>query len=145
MQSWLAGIVLGYVMQRIRAGDIRPALLLDAPEVTLTFPGDSSWAGVHRGKPAVARWLQRFVAAGLQIYPDQVVATGFPWKTTACIRGHIHLRDGSGAIVYQNRYVIWGQLAWGRMRQYEVYEDTEASARLDAWLTEHRPELAGAW
>ena len=84
--------------------------------MTLTFPGDSSWAGVYRGKPAVERWLRRFVATGLQIYPDEVVATGFPWKTTACIRGRIHLRDESGAIVYENRFVIWGHLAWGRMR-----------------------------
>ena len=87
MQSWLAGIVLGYAMRRLRAGDPRLILLLDAPEVTLTFPGDSSWAGVYRGKPAVERWLRRFAATGLQIYPDQVVASGFPWKTTACIRG----------------------------------------------------------
>jgi ketosteroid isomerase-like protein len=145
MQSWLAGIVLGYAMRRLRAGDPRLILLLDAPEVTLTFPGDSSWAGVHRGKPTVERWLRRFVATGLEIYPDQVVSTGFPWKTTACIRGRIHLRDASGAIVYENRYVIWGRLAWGRMREYEVYEDTQASARLDAWLAEHRPELARGW
>ena len=34
MQSWLAGIVLGYVMRRLRAGDPGPTLLLDAPEVT---------------------------------------------------------------------------------------------------------------
>jgi ketosteroid isomerase-like protein len=145
MQSWLAGIGLGYVMRRLRAGDPGPTLLLDAPEVTLTFPGNSSWAGVYRGKPAVERWLRRFVAAGLQIYPDEVVVTGWPGNTTACIRGRIHLRDESGAIVYENRFVIWGHLAWGRMRQYEVYEDTQASARLDAWLSEHRPELAGAW
>jgi hypothetical protein len=89
--------------------------------------------------------LRRFVATGLQIYPDEVVATGFPWNTTTCIRGRIHLRDASGAIVYENRFVIWGRLAWGRLREYEVYEDTQASARLDAWLTEHRPDLAGAW
>ena len=145
MQSWLAGIGLGYAMRRLRAGDPRLILLLDAPEVTLTFPGDSSWAGVYRGKPAVERWLRRFVATGLQIYPDEVVATGFPWKTTVCIRGRIHLRDPAGAIVYENRFVIWGRLAWGRLREYEVYEDTQTSARLDAWLAEHRPDLAGVW
>jgi len=145
MQSWLGGIVLGYAMRRICAGDPRPTLLLDAPEVTLTFPGDSSWAGVYRGKPAVERWLRRFVATGLQIYPDEIVVTGFPWKNTACIRGRIHLRDESGAIVYDNRYVIWGRLAWGRLREYEVYEDTQASAQLDAWLSEHRPELSRVW
>lgn len=145
MQSWLAGKVLGYTLRKLRAGDPRPTLLLDAPEVTLTFPGDSSWAGVYRGKPAVERWLRRFVATGLQIYPDEVVATGFPWKTTACIRGRVYLRDAGGAIVYENRFVIWGRLARGRLRHYEVYEDTQASAGLDAWLAEHRPELAGAW
>ena len=145
MQSWLAGIGLGYVMRRLRGGDPGPTLLLDAPEVTLTFPGNSSWAGVYRGKPAVERWLRRFVAAGLQIYPDEVVVTGWPWNTTACIRGRIHLRDPSGVIVYENRFVIWGRLAWGRLREYEVYEDTQKSAQLDAWLAEHRPELAQPW
>lgn len=145
MQSWLAGVLLGYAMRRLRAGDIRLLLALDAPDVTLKFPGDSSWAGIHRGKPAVRRWLERFAATGLQIYPDEVVAKGPPWSTTACIRGQIHLRDESGAIVYRNRYVIWAHLVWGRLREYEVYEDTQASARFDAWLSEHRPELAGAW
>ena len=72
------------------------------------------------------RWLKRFVASGLQIYLDEVVAAGFPWKTTACVRGSVDLRDDAGAIVYDNRYVIWGHLAWGRMREYEVYEDTRS-------------------
>ena len=144
MQSWLGGIVLGYAMRRIRAGDIHRRCCRP-PEVTLTFPGDSSWAGVYQGKPAVERWLRRFAATGLQIYPDEIVVTGFPWKNTACIRGHIHLRDESGAIVYDNRYVIWGRLAWGRLREYEVYKDTQASAQLDAWLSEHRPELSRDW
>jgi len=138
-------MLLGYAMRRLRGGDIRLLLALDAPDVTLTFPGDSSWAGVHRGKPAVRRWLERFAAIGLQIYPDEIVVKGFPWASTTCIRGQIHLRDASGAIVYRNRYVIWGRLVWGRLREYEVYEDTQASARLDAWLAEHRPELTGVW
>ena len=134
MQSWLAGIVLGYAMRRIRAGDPRPTLLLDAPEVTLTFPGDSSWAGVYRGKPAVERWLRRFVAAGLQIYPEEVILKGFPWKQTICVRGHIHLDESGEGRVYANRYVIWGHIAWGKLREYEVYEDTEETRRLDEYL-----------
>ncbi len=142
MQSWLAKQGLSFVMGRVRRGDIRPTLLLDAPDVTLTFPGTSSWSGVFRGKPAVRRWLERFAAIGLQIYPDEVVAQGFPWSTTACIRGHIELRDGNGTTVYDNRYVIWGRLVWGRLTEYEVYEDTQKSDQLDAWLAQHRPEIA---
>jgi hypothetical protein len=30
--------------------------------------------------------------------------------------------------------VIWGRISWGKMREYEVYEDTEKTRRLDRWL-----------
>lgn len=140
--SWLAKKLITFVMGRTRQGDIRPTLLLDAPDVKLTFPGTSSWSGEFEGKDAVTRWLQRFAAVGIQIYPDEVIAKGFPWNTTVCVRGRDHLRDAGGAIVYENRYVIWGRMAWGRLKEYEVYEDTHAPAALDAYLAEHRPELA---
>ena len=58
MQSWLAHKLISYVMGRTRAGDIRPTLLLDAPDVQLTFPGRNSWSGVYRGKQEVERWLR---------------------------------------------------------------------------------------
>jgi hypothetical protein len=40
--------------------------------------------------------------------------------------------------------VIWGHLAWGRLKEYEVYEDTHKANQLDLYLAEHRPELAAA-
>jgi ketosteroid isomerase-like protein len=144
MQSWLAKKVLSYVMSRSRAGDIQPTLLLDAPDVTLTFPGQNSWSGVHRGKVEVERWLRRLAALGLQVYPDEVVAKGFPWNTTVCVRGYDHLKDPDGEMVYENRFVIWGRMSWGRLKEYEVYEDTHKANELDLYLAEHRPELAVA-
>jgi hypothetical protein len=48
--------------------------------------------------------------------------------------GHIHLDDSAEGRVYDNRYVIWGRIAWGKLREYEVYEDTEKSRRLDEYL-----------
>ena len=144
MQSWLATKVISFVMGRTRRGDIRPTLLLDAPDVKLTFPGTSSWSGEFRGKDAVAEWLKRFAAVGIQIYPDQVVATGPPWRTTVCVRGRDYLRDAAGNIVYENRYVIWGRMAWGRLKEYEVYQDTQKAGALDEYLARHRPELAVA-
>ena len=98
-----------------------------------------------QGKPELERWLQRFTSAGLQIYPDQVIVQGLPWNTTIAIRGTVHLRTPDGDTVYENRYVIWGKVAWGRMRAYEVYEDTEKSAALDEYLAEqaqHMPTAA---
>jgi hypothetical protein len=92
----------------------------------------------------ISRWLQRFAAVGIQIYPDEVVAKGFPWNTTVCVRGRDHLSDPDGATIYENRYVIWGRMAWGRLKEYEVYEDTQKADALDEYLAEHRPELAAA-
>lgn len=142
MQSWLGTKLISYVMGRTRAGDLRPTLLLDAPDVQLTFPGQNSWAGTFRGKAEVSAWLRRLVAVGLQTFPDEVVVKGMPWNATVCIRGVDHLDTAQGERVYENRFVIWGRMSWGRLREYEVYEDTEKSAALDGWIAEHRPELA---
>jgi hypothetical protein len=71
-----------------------------------------------------------------------VVLKGFPWRQTICVRGHIHLDDAEDGRVYANRYVIWGRIAWGKLREYEVYEDTVASKNLDAWLQHTGKEKA---
>ncbi len=134
MQSWLAKKVLARNMARLRAGDYRPQLRLVAKDARFRFPGDSSWATELRGKQGLERWLQRFVRVGLQIFPDEVVATGPPWRTTLCVRGTIHLKTPAGETVYENRYVIWGRMSWGRVRTYEVYEDTQKSKALDEYL-----------
>jgi ketosteroid isomerase-like protein len=141
--SWLAGRLLRFAMARLRAGDPRVVLALDAPDVELRFPGENSFSGVYRGKPAVRRWLERFVAIGVQIDADEVVAVGPPWSTTVCVRGRAWCNDG-GRPVYDNRYVIWGRLRWGRLQRYEVYEDTGRADALDRWLAAQRPELSAA-
>jgi hypothetical protein len=134
MLSWLAGKMIARNMKAIRAGDAGPTVAMYAEDVRFAFPGDSSFAPGATGKPDLERWLERFVDVGLQIYPDEVVLKGFPWRQTICVRGHIHLDDPDDGRVYENRYVIWGRIAWGKMREYEVYEDTEESRRLDQWL-----------
>lgn len=144
MLSWLAKRLISHNMARARAGDIEPTLRMDAAEVSFRFPGENSWAGEFRGRAQVRQWLQRFAAVGLQIFADEVAVTGWPWRSTVCIRGTDHLNDQSGEIVYENRYVIWGHLRWGKLTDYEVYEDTEKSRALDDWLAEHRPETIPA-
>ena len=141
MRSWIAKKLLARNMAAIRAGDTGPSLRLDAKDVRFRFPGDSSWATELQGKEELARWLDRFVAAGLQIYPDEVVVKGPPWNTTLCVRGTDHLDAPDGRRVYENRYVIWGRLRWGLLKDYEVYEDTTQTAALDRYLeTRHRAE-----
>ncbi|MBV9464499.1 MAG: hypothetical protein JO206_07400 [Solirubrobacterales bacterium] len=141
MVSWLAKQVISYAMSRTRAGDIGPTLRLEADHVRFTFPGRSSWGGVMEGKGEVERWLRRLTRVGIQTYPDEVLVKGFPWRMTVCVRGHDHLRSSAGETVYENRFVIWGRMRWGRITEYEVYEDTEKATALDGWLAEHQPAL----
>ncbi|HEX5224181.1 MAG TPA: nuclear transport factor 2 family protein [Solirubrobacteraceae bacterium] len=141
MFSWLAAAVLRRNMARLNAGDHRPLLRLYARDVRFRFPGDSTWATELEGREELGRWLQRFVEAGLHIEADEVLAQGPPWNMRICVRGVDHLDTEDGR-VYENRYVIWGRMAWGLMRDYEVYEDTQASKALDGYL-QRRGEAAG--
>jgi len=120
-------------MARLREGDSGPILLLDARNIRFRFPGQSSWATEVRNRDEHARWLARFVETGLELYPDEVIAQGPPWRVTLCVRGRSSLDTEDGR-VYENRYVIWGRVSWGRLREYEVYEDTQATQELDQYL-----------
>ena len=142
MLSWLAGKMIARNMKSIRAGDAGPTLAMDAEDIRFAFPGKSSFAPGATGKPELELWLERFVEIGLQIHPDEVVLKGFPWRQTICVRGNIHLDDPDDGRVYENRYVIWGHISWGKLREYEVYEDTQKSKALDAYLASTGDELS---
>ncbi len=134
MLNWIAGRLVGRSMKALREGDLGPTVAMYSDDVRFRFPGNSSFAPGASGKPELEEWLGRFARLGLQIFPDQVVMTGFPWKQTIAVRGHVHLDDPDDGRMYENRYVIWGRMRWGKMREYEVYEDTERASALDAWL-----------
>jgi ketosteroid isomerase-like protein len=134
MLSWLAGKMIARNMRSMRAGDAGPTLAMDADDISFTFPGESSFAPGASNKRELEQWLKRFASLGLQIYPDEVILKGFPWRQTICVRGYIYLDDPEDGRVYDNRYVIWGRIAWGKLREYEVYEDTEKSRKLDEYL-----------
>ncbi|HWM63250.1 MAG TPA: hypothetical protein VNP96_04575 [Solirubrobacterales bacterium] len=135
MLSWLAKRMISRNMAKAREGDIAPTLKMDAEDVRFKFPGDSSWATELEGKDKLEPWLQRFADVGLQIFPDEVILKGFPWNQTICIRGTDYLDAPDGRRVYENRYVIWGRISWGLLREYEVYEDTQKTEALDEYLT----------
>jgi ketosteroid isomerase-like protein len=144
MLSWLAGKMVGRNMAAMREGNIKPTTRMYAAEVTFAFPGKSSFAPGARNRRELEAWLERFTRLGLQIYPDEVSLSGFPWKQTIAVRGHIHLDDAQDGRVYENRYVIWGHMRWGKLYEYEVYEDTEETERLDAWLARSGKEAQPA-
>jgi ketosteroid isomerase-like protein len=134
MFSWLAKRMLDHAYSRLNAGDPGLLLRLDAQEVHFRFPGESSWSADVRGKDEVERWLHRMIATGLRHEPEQVVVQGPPWNTTICLRSTDRLGNAEGETVYSNRYVIWGRMTWGLLRDYEVYEDTQRLPALDEYL-----------
>src|SRR5438270_2464143 len=144
MLSWLAKQLITRVMARTRAGDIRPTLMLDAKDVHFVFPGDNSWSGDFHGKDEHRRWLERLVRVGVKTEPDEVCASGLPWKMTVCIRGRSYVDSPQGERVYDNRFVIWAKLRWGKLYDYEVYEDTQKAKALDGWLEVNEPRLVHA-
>jgi len=105
-------------------------------DVRFRFPGTSSWAGEFRGRAAVEAWVRRFVAAGLVLTPQEIVVDGPPWDTRICVRYTDRCVAG-GQEVYENRGTIFGRIAWGRLREYEVHEDTHKVEAFDGWLAEH--------
>jgi ketosteroid isomerase-like protein len=134
MLSWLAGKLIARNMRKMSEGDAGPTVRMYAEDVRFKFPGDNSWAGEIEGKAGLEKWLRRFVDVGIQIRPEEVILKGWPWRQTLCVRGITHLDKPDGERVYENRYVIWGHLAWGKMRDYEVYEDSEKAKALDGYL-----------
>ena len=71
----------------------------------------------------------------------KVRITGWPWRMTVCVRAHDRLDAPSGERVYENRFVIWGRMSWGRIKEYEIYRDTEKVAALDVWLAANEAAL----
>ncbi len=85
----------------LNAGDHRPALAMFSDDIEFSFPGDNSWADefrpvrrgrevhvTHRGKAEMERFLQRYVAAGLQMEVEDILVNGPPWNLRAAVRVH---------------------------------------------------------
>jgi ketosteroid isomerase-like protein len=144
MVSWLTKRLISWVMARLRAGDPRPTLMLDANDLRFVFPGENSWSGVYAGREEHRRWLERLMRVGVKTEPDEVAVSGFPWKMTVAIRGRSWRDAPDGQRVYDNRFVIWGKLRWGKLYDYEVYEDTVKAQALDDYLEANEPALLAA-
>ena len=127
---------------RVNAGDTRPLVRSYADDVVFTFPGTSSWGGTFSGRAAVQAWVGRFVEAGLRLEPNDIVVSGPPWNTRACLRFTDALTLPDGTQPYRNAGVIYARIAWGRLKAYEVHEDTDRTVAFDAYLLEH--DLPGA-
>ncbi len=125
-------------VRALNAGNYRPLLAGFADDAVLRFnEGQHRWAGEHRGKAAIERFLRDFVGAGLQGEVVELFFGGPPWRMTLLVRFDDRATTADGEEIYRNRTVLVARARWGRIVwQEDFYEDTERIAALDARLTE---------
>jgi len=125
-------------LRSMNAGDYGPILSAFARDAVLVFnDGEHRWAGEHRGRPAIERFLSNFVAAGMQGEIREVFVSGPPWRMTMLARFDDWCDAPDGTRLYSTRTVPLVRARWGRIvRQEDYYEDTARIDALEAALRE---------
>lgn len=113
-------------LRRLNDGDYRPLLANYADDAVLRFnTGAHRWAGEHRGKPAIERFLRQFTAAGLQGQLRALWIAGPPWAMTVLVRFDDRAVGPSGEELYANRVAMVLRTRWGKVvEQEDFFEDT---------------------
>jgi ketosteroid isomerase-like protein len=139
LRALLARVMLARLrgsVAALNAGDYAPVLASYAPEAVLRFnDGEHRWAGEHRGRAQIERFLQRFVAAGLRGEIRELAFAGPPWRMTLIVRFDDRAHDADGEQLYANRTVLWARARWGKIvLQEDFYEDTSRIEAFEASL-----------
>ncbi|MCW3018747.1 MAG: hypothetical protein JWN10_1055 [Solirubrobacterales bacterium] len=123
-------------VRALNAGDIRPLLSNFAQDAVMRFnDGEHRWAGEHRGKAAIAAFLESFVDAGLRGHVSELFVSGPPWRLTLLARFDDHASDTAGEEIYRNRTILLARARWGRIvSQEDFYEDTQRIVALERRL-----------
>ncbi len=125
-------------VRKLNAGDYSSLLKSYRDDAVLHFNDDEHrWAGDHRGKAAIERFLQDFVKAGINGNISEVFFAGPPWKLTLLARFDDHAEGPDGAQIYHNSTVLLIRTTWGKIyEQFDYYEDTSRIPTFDKRLTE---------
>lgn len=95
-------------IKRLNDGDPEFILWLAAPGAAIAFPGDNSWARMHRpvekgrrahpthrGIAECRTFADRFVREGIQFEIEDILVNGGPWHTRVSASGErLHPRPG---------------------------------------------------
>ena len=139
LYSWMVCFVLRRNLRSLSAGDFEPLFSSYADDIRFVFPGHNSWAGEFRGREKVEQWVRRVYQVGLRLEPHEILVKGPPWDTTVCLRFTDRCTATDGTIVYTNRGMVFGKIAWGKIIYYEIHEDTEKVVALDQYVALHEP------
>lgn len=124
-------------VRSLNAGDHLPLLSGYAEDAVLHFnDGPHRWAGEHRGKPAIDRFLRNFTGAGLQGEIRGLWIAGPPWALSVVARFDDEAIAPDGSELYRNRTALVLRTRWGRIVEHEdFYMDTARILELEQRLT----------
>jgi ketosteroid isomerase-like protein len=125
-------------IERLNAGEHEPLLSGYAEDAVLHFNnGAHRWAGEHRGRAAIERFLRNYTAAGLQGEIRDVWVSGPPWALKMVASFHDWADGPAGERLYENHVMLEIHTRWGRVtEQWDYYEDTGRILELDRRLNE---------
>jgi ketosteroid isomerase-like protein len=133
MYSWIVWRVVGFLYRKVSKGDLRLPLLGLAKDARLFFPGNNSFGGEQRGKPAIEAWMRRFASLRPEFTVRDVAAAGPPWNMRVFMRFSDRVVAPNG-YVYENDGMEHIEIKYGLIREIRVHLDTEKVAALDAQL-----------
>jgi ketosteroid isomerase-like protein len=141
---------------KLNQGDPSLILKLASPDAELSFPGDNSWAAMHRpvvkgrnrhvthrGIDECSAFARRFVDEGIQFAIEDILVNGPPWNTRVALRAHDFIAGSNGNDVYNNRAIAFMEIRWGRIVRWEDYEDTQRVADWDSARASHSASMTG--
>ena len=141
MYSWIVRRALLRLEKQMEAAEVDKLIGAYADDAVMVFPGESSWSGEHRGKPAIRRWLERFVAVRPVFSVGEVAVAGPPWNMRIMFRfsDRIVAPDGFD---YRNAGMEYVHMRFGRIVEHRVHLDTQRVAELDKHLEAGTPAAA---
>jgi SnoaL-like domain len=140
--SWLVRMWVRRLFAALGRGNCKPMLATFADDAVFRFPGDSSWAGVYRGRREIERWLRRFAGVRMKFEVLEVAVSGPPWNMSIFTRFTDTWTAPNGTIVYENDGVLFDRAKWMKIVYHEASEDTQRTVPLDDHLAAQGDELA---
>lgn len=133
MYSWTIKRVVAFLYGQVSQGKLRLALLGMAGDARFVFPGNSSFGGELRGKPAIEAWMRRFAALHPQFTVHDAAVAGPPWdmRVFICFTDRMVAANG---YVYENTGMEYLVIKRGLIREIHVHLDTEKVAAFDVEL-----------
>lgn len=109
-------------IEALNNGDYRPLLSSFHRDAVLEFAdGGGHWSGTHRGRAAIERFFQQFVAAGIECEMTEIYSGGAPWRMTVLARFDDHVRSPDGTEICGNRTVLLVRTSWGKIVSLEDF------------------------